>query len=99
MANDLEQLEFLLCGTATGAPEPADPLGDLREGIAECWSVPLGQRVKVDLRDCNVPWLEGRLELSRAPDLPLDVRQSLALRIGTVEFSNRQIVAWALAER
>jgi hypothetical protein len=34
MANDLGQLEFLLCGTATGAPELADPLGDLREGIA-----------------------------------------------------------------
>ena len=97
MANDLDQLEFMLCGTASGAPELADPLGDLRERIAEGWGLPLGQRVKVELRDCNVPWLEGRLELARAPDLPLDHRQLLFLRIGTVEFSNRQIVAWALA--
>lgn len=91
-----DQLEFLLVGAADGMAHLADPLGDLRERISVLWRLPLGQRVRVDLRDCELPWLQGRLELAQAPDLPLDPRQALVLRIGTIEFSSRQIVAWAL---
>ena len=91
-----DQLEFLLVGTADGATHLAAPLGDLRASISLLWRLPLGQRVHVDLRDSQMPWLKGRLELVHAPDLPLDPKQALALRIGPVEFSSRQIVAWAL---
>ncbi len=92
-----DQLEFLLAGADDGGmAHLVDPLGDLRERISVCWRLPLGQRVRVDLRDCELPWLQGRLELVQAPDLPLDPRQALVLRIGTIEFSSRQIVAWAL---
>ena len=91
-----DQLEFLLVGAADGMAHLADPLGDFREHVSALWHLPLGQRVRVDLRDCELPWLQGRLELAQAPDLPLDTRQALMLRIGTIEFSSRQIVAWAL---
>jgi hypothetical protein len=92
-----DQLEFLLVGFADGTTQLADPLGDLRERIGQLWDLPLGERVRLDLRDHQFPWLEGRLDLAQAPDLPLDPRQMLRLRIGAVEFSHRQIVAWALA--
>lgn len=91
-----DQLEFLLVGAADGTAHLADPLGDFRKRISVLWHLPLGQQVRVDLRDCELPWLQGRLELAQAPDLPLDPRQALVLRIGTIEFSSRQIVAWAL---
>lgn len=91
-----DQMEFLLVGAADGLAHLADPLGDLRERVSALWHLPLGQRVRVDLRDCELPGLEGRLELAQAPDLPLDPKQALALRIGTIEFSSRQIAAWAL---
>ena len=91
-----DRLEFLLVGTADGLAHLTDPLGDFRERVSALWHLPLGQTVRVDLRDCELPWLQSRLELAQAPDLPLDPRQALVLRIGTIEFSSRQIVAWAL---
>ncbi|MDI1249625.1 MAG: hypothetical protein PSV13_12240 [Lacunisphaera sp.] len=90
-------MEFLLVGAADGMAHLADPLGDFRERVSSLWHLPLDQKVRVDLRDCEFPWLQGRLELAQAPDLPLDPRQSLGLRIGTIEFSSRQIIAWALS--
>lgn len=90
------QLEFLLAGAAEGAPALTYPLADLREKITDLWRLPIDQRVRVDLRDCNVSRLEGQLQLVRAPDFPLDVRHALDLEVGTVRFSSRQIVDWAL---
>jgi len=91
------QLEFLLVGADDGTSQLADPLGELRAQIAAAWELPLGQRVRVDLRDDALPGLDGRLELARAPELPLDPNRPLALRIDRTEFSSRQIVAWLLA--
>ncbi|HWA29405.1 MAG TPA: hypothetical protein VG734_27390 [Lacunisphaera sp.] len=89
-------MEFLLVGSAEGTAHLADSLGDFLDRVSVLWGLPLGQKVRVDLRKCEPPWQQGRLELAQAPDLPLDPRQVLALRIGTIEFSSRQIVAWAL---
>ncbi|SRR5258708_3984710 len=89
------QLEFGLFGTADGTRVEFDPLGELKQSVSALWKIPLGQRVRVDLRDCEVSWIEGRLELAEAPDLPLDPRQVLALHIDMIYFSGRQIIAWA----
>lgn len=92
-----DQLEFLLVGADDGTSQLADPLGDLLAQIAAAWGLPIGQRVRVNLRDDTLPGLEGRLELARAPDLPLDPNRPLSLRIDRSEFSSRQIVDWLLA--
>lgn len=63
----LNQMEFLLVGAADGTAHLADPLGDFRERISVLWHLPLGQQVHVDLRDCELPWLQGRLELAQGP--------------------------------
>jgi hypothetical protein len=52
--------------------------------------------VRVELTGHHFPELRGRLELARAPDLPLDRRETLALRIGGIELTHRQIAAWSL---
>jgi len=50
----------------------------------------------VDLTGHQFSELQGRLELARAPELPLDRRATLTLRIGGIEFTSRQITTWAL---
>ncbi len=73
-----------------------DPLGDLVADICRLWSLPIGDPVRVTLRNHSMPHLSGRLKLSRAPDLPLDPRELLHLRIGEFEFTSRQISSWAI---
>lgn len=90
------QFEFLLAGTAGGGGLVTEPLGDLREQISARRCLPLGERVHADLRDDTLPWGEGRIELACVPVLPLGPRQLLALRVVTVEFPSRQVVAWSL---
>ena len=93
---DLQQ-EFLFAnGPAPELPLP-DPRSGFYEEVAAVWQIPVGQRVHVALREHNLADLDGLLELARAPDLPLNRRESLQLRIGSIDFSSRQIVAWALA--
>jgi hypothetical protein len=92
-----EQADFLFADGPAPEFHLPDPRSDLYEEIAAVWGIPVGQIAHVALREHSFSDLQGRLELFRAPDLPLDRREPLALRIGTIEFSSRQIVAWALA--
>ena len=91
------QEEFLFADGPAAEFHLPDPRSDFYEEVAALWQLPVGQLVHVALRGHNFSDLQGRLELSRAPDLPLDRREALALRIGTIEFSSRQIIAWSLA--
>ncbi len=90
------QEEFLFADGPAPELHLPDPLADFYAEVAAKWEIPLGQPVHIALREHQFADLQGRLELSRAPDLPLDRREALALRIGTIEFSSRQIVAWSL---
>jgi len=93
------QQEFLFAaGDAPqlGLPQSDDPLVS---DIAKAWSLPVGKRVRVYLKDGeNLPVLEGHLELESAPDVPFDPRQPLSLRIRGYVFSNRAIAGWVAAE-
>ena len=90
------QQEFLFAGGPAPQLHPPDPRSGFYNEVSTAWQLPVGRVVRVDLRDHDVPGLQGMLELSRAPDLPLDPHQPLKLRVGGVEFSSRQIAAWAL---
>ena len=93
-----EQAEFLF--TAGPAPDfhLPDPRSNLNlyEEVAALWQVPVGQVAHVGLDGHSMSDLQGRIEFARPPELPLDRREALALRIGTIEFSSRQIVSWSL---
>jgi hypothetical protein len=91
------QSEFLFGEGTAAAMHLPDPNSGLFAEILAAWRLPVGQRVRVTLQDHSFDNLRGRLELVRLPDLPFDSRQPLSLRIGTIEFSTRQIVAWSLA--
>jgi len=94
-----QQDEFLFSEAPdTGVLFLSHPLDDLFAAIAQLWGVPLGRRVRVSLLNHCMPELEGRLELARSPDLPLDSRDELRLRLGQFEFSHRQMASWALVE-
>jgi len=90
------QPEFLFAD----GPAPELHLSDARSAlfadIAALWQLPVGDLVHVDLTGHQFAELRGRLELARAPDLPLDRREILALRIGTIELTSKQIAAWSL---
>lgn len=90
------QEEFLFADGAAPELHPPDPSAGFYKDVARLWEIPVGQPVHVALRDHSFADLQGRLELTRAPDLPLDRRETLALRIGAIEFTHRQIVAWSL---
>jgi hypothetical protein len=91
-----QQNEFLFTdGPAANIVLP-DPRSNLFADVAALWELPVGQNAHVNLSGHNMSDLQGRIELARAPDLPFDRREVLALRIGTVEFSSRQIVSWSL---
>lgn len=82
----------------TGDAQPAPfshPLADLIAEAFRVWSLPLGRDVRIVLAGGSIDELRGRLELAAPPDLPLDPRQPLALRVGKVTFSSRQITGWA----
>ncbi len=91
------QDEFLFADGPAPEQHLPDPRTDLYEEVSAFWEIPLGQRVHVALREHHLGDLDGRLDLARAPELPLDRREVLALRIGSIEFSSRQIIAWSLA--
>lgn len=90
-----EQAEFLFANGPGPELHPPDPDSAFFNEVANLWHLPVGCLVHVDLAGHQMSDLQGRLEFARAPDLPLDPRQPLALRIGTIEFSSRQISAWA----
>jgi hypothetical protein len=90
------QQDFLFADGPTPELHLPDPRSGLYADIAALWEIPVGQHVRVDLTGHQFSELQGRLELARAPDLPLDRRETLALRIGSIEFSHRQVSAWSL---
>ncbi len=93
-----EQAEFLFADGPQPELHDAHPLDDLFQAVADLWSLPIGRRVRVNLRDPALPLLEGTLELQRAPDLPLNPREPLSLRIRGLTFSSSEIASWSLAE-
>ncbi len=93
-----EQSEFLFADGAPPELHHAHPLGDFFEAVAEKWSLPIGKAVRIALRDPALPLLEGKLELERAPDLPLNPREPLALRVRGLNFRSVDIASWSLAE-
>jgi hypothetical protein len=92
-----QQQEFLFAGGPAPHLHPPDPRTPFYEEVASAWQLPVGRLVRIDLHDHDLSFLRGLLELARAPDLPLDPRQPLVLRVGAIEFSSRQIAAWSLA--
>ncbi len=90
------QNEFLF----PDGPEPSLQLPDPRAGfygeVAEVWHLPLGQPVRVLLRGHDLPEVAGRLELERAPDLPLNSREVLQLSAGGITFLSTQVQGWTL---
>lgn len=90
------QQDFLFADDPAPEVHLTDPRSNLYADVAALWQLPVGQRVHVDLTGHHFSELQGRLELARSPDLPLDCRETLALRIGTIEFSHRQIATWSL---
>lgn len=93
-----EQSEFLFADGAQPELHVAHPLDDFFQAVADLWSLPIGRKVRVNLRDPALPPLEGKLELQRAPDLPLNPRESLSLRVRGLNFTSAEIASWSLAE-
>lgn len=91
------QAEFLFADGPAPQLQPDDPDSAFYEELAALWQIPVGKNVHVALRSHHFADLQGRLAFAHAPDLPLDARQPLSLRIGAIEFSSRQVIAWALA--
>jgi hypothetical protein len=91
-----QQNEFVFTDGSLADIALPGPRSGLFTDIATLWELPVGQVAHVNLSGHNMSDLQGRIELARAPDLPLDRREVLALRIGTIEFSSRQIVSWSL---
>lgn len=64
--------------------------------IAAVWRLPVGRRARVRLRAHEVPSVAGLLEVAIPPSWPFDARRELGLRVGAVEFTNRQVESWVL---
>ncbi len=79
-------------------PGFTDLAPSITDELAAAWGLPIGRRVRVELRRHAVPGLLGLLQVAALPDLPFDARQALRLRIGHEEFTSKQIVAWSVAE-
>lgn len=91
-----QQHEFLFADGPSSELIPPDPLSEFLDEIAALWQVPIGQVAHVGLTSHDMSDLQGRIVLARAPNLPLDRRETLVLRIGTIEFTSRQIISWSL---
>lgn len=89
-----QQNEFLFLDGPSPELHLGHPLEDLFEKIDHTWSIRLNRPVRVRLRDQSVPELVGLLELARAPNLPLDSREPLHLRLKGIEFTRRDIAEW-----
>lgn len=93
-----EQHEFLFADGPQPELHLAHPLDDLFVAIAGAWGVPVGRDVRLNLTNPALPELTGKLELVRAPDLHLDRREPLYLRLKGVLFTHREIANWTLLE-
>ena len=90
------QDEFLFADGPTVSLHLPHPLEDYFAEVAARWGVPLGQKVRVRLQDPGMPELCGRLELAHAPDMPLDPREKMKLRLSGVDFCHRDLASWTL---
>jgi hypothetical protein len=88
---DGHQGEFLFVDGWTPPAGSDGAIPSLDNEIAAVWHVPLGHRVRVVLRDHDMPSAEGLLEAAAAPEFPFNSHRLLHLRIRHVEFTNRQI--------
>jgi hypothetical protein len=93
-----EQDEFLFADGPQPELHRTHPLDDLFVTIAEAWGVPVGRGVRLNLINSALPELTGKLEVVRSPDLPLDGRELLYLRLKGVLFTHREIANWTLLE-
>jgi len=91
-----KQNEFLFSEGAASEFFPPDPRGGFYREVAAVWRLPVGEHVRILLRDHDVPEMAGRLELERAPDLPLNAREALRLSAGGVFFRSTQILSWSI---
>lgn len=92
------QSEFLYAdGPDPKLPLP-DPRADFYREVATVWGLPLGERVRVRLQNHDLPEAAGRLDLARAPELPLNAHEPLHLVVGKIIFHSPQIQSWTLLE-
>jgi hypothetical protein len=77
-------------------PGFTDLAPSITDEVSAVWGLPIGRRVRVELRQHAVPGLVGSLQIAGLPPLPFDQRQFLRLRIGHEEFTSHQIVAWSV---
>jgi hypothetical protein len=73
-----------------------DPRSAFYGEVAAVWNLPLGQKIRVLLKGHDFPGVAGCLELSHAPDLPLNVREPLQLSVGGITFLSTQMASWSL---
>jgi hypothetical protein len=92
------QAEFLYAEGPSPELAPPDPRAGFYREVAAIWGLPLGKRACVQLHHHDLPELTGRLELARAPDLPLNADEPLQLQIGRITFLSPQVQAWTLCE-
>lgn len=70
----------------------------MTDELAAVWGLPLGRKVRVELRNHAVEGLHGVVQVAGLPDLPFNPRAPLRLRIGREEFTSRQVVAWSVVD-
>ncbi len=92
-----KQNEFLFSEGPESEFFPPDPRGGFYREVAVVWQLPVGERVRVLLRNHDVSEVAGTLELEHAPDLPLNAREPLRLLVGGVSFRSTQILSWSIA--
>lgn len=90
------QDEFLFPEGLAPSIELPDPRASFYSEVAEVWHLPLGQRVRIELHGHELPEISGHLELIRAPDLPLNSRESLILCVENITFRSNQVKSWSV---
>lgn len=66
----------------------------LTDEMAFVWGLPLGRRVRVELKRHSVSGLTGLLQLAGLPDTPFNASQPLRLRINHEAFTSHQVASW-----
>lgn len=90
------QNEFLFADGPVPEMALPDPRAGFYREVSDLWHLPLGERVRVLLRGHDLAEAAGRLELDRAPDLPLNAREPLHLVVGRISFLSTQVESWSL---
>jgi hypothetical protein len=101
MDEQLSLFSDLPAGRAREAPPLpgfTDLAPELADEVAAVWGLPVGRRARVTLCGHVVDELSGLLQIAGLPELPLDARRVLRLRIGHLEFTSRQVTGWSALE-